>query len=833
MPSYRANLNLNMSPERFQQMINFEADKGGGGFGGVTGPRRSQSENSSEVENERKGPTPFDRYTVPTKIQESDPEFAEYKKLGVQAFKLLVDSGLSREEVAKMKRSEMFKKAQEIYRQNTTEEQSAAEFSTEEVENKEEKQIWYDGIESDIYWSVARLSSRKKDPRDITKRIDKTPEEIEKDRNKQNQARERLEQAGIDADLITQLSNDQEARSQIIDAVNYLQNRRRNLNNKNLTEDEAKAILSEKLGVSKSESTQEPKAQVEIRPEKKHKTDEDEENSGEKPRGNRWQNEFDTRMAAIEDYPTEDKFEALKHFKTKLVRDGAPAEYVQRINNLLKSFGESEIVTPEKINEKIEECYKELGKIYDTGRNMINLFSMTLYENELTKALTELEKMGPLGKEEAETMKEEFLTIGTLHDLRLMVNSRTSVDENMLKYASELKGREFDRLIHLQNRTITEDAEGKDYVTRYLAAIDEEARRIYNRPVNSKGKPEDGTDGYLKLEDPKFERKILDTVKADRVFYLIARDLYRVTGGEARYAVEGRATTSSEKGGSWIIDSNGDKNNGAFFRTALNMRRSCAGAVDSTSGGKFVSRYWPELWRHLDPGVASFWEKIWKEANKQDPDDFTYQTEIRLDADIKAGIPPRKYAILTTNALRKIKLGVEKEEGKPYLENEIGFNIWMEETGKVGNTMLKELAFMGSPTFKSFQSTLGSDYFPIIIREREYGKVNRDQYLLERVGDLTDYYLNAHIMTTEQIAKELEEYRNSRFLFKSDEDLLQFMKDHKIPTEVMGKVTGNMSNMRDRLLGRHGQVAQKKAREAVGGAVGKAILDEIIKTISK
>ncbi len=430
--------------------------------------------------------------------------------------------------------------------------------------------------------------------------------------------------------------------------------------------------------------------------------------------------EVDQRLENIEKYPVlPEQRKALIILREQLVRKGASLEDIEKVDRAagaliekekqrIQEYKEKGEMRPELV-ESLKRYNTELEKAYDTSANIINVYQMSPMEGVLTRSLVEVKNIGADGEDLARELEKELLDMGLLHDLRLMVNSRGAVDEMMVKYASELKGKQFDRLIHLQDRMVQHDNDG---VTLCLAKIDEEARNSYNDPEGDKN-------GVFKLEDPKLEDRVLETTKSNRLHYLIARDLYRVTGGEARYGVAGYAHQDDKKGYAWIVEKNGDENNGAFFRKAMNKRRDLVGAVDSTAGGDYVLRYWPELWKHLDPGVSSFWEKLWSDVKSNGGEDtvFKTQSEIRLKVDNEVGIPPRKYAVLTVEALRSLRLGVE-EPGKVSLDNEIAFNTWMETMGKVSATMSKEMQYMSNPNFKSFQSTIGVDYYPVIIRRR-------------------------------------------------------------------------------------------------------------------
>lgn len=538
----------------------------------------------------------------------------------------------------------------------------------------------------------------------------------------------------------------------------------------------------------------------------------------------------DERIRNILMYPrSSDKRRALDSLKEELIRKGEPPEKIGKVDSAvggLKTKENQEIqehadkgeMRPE-LKEAVENYYSQLAKKYDSGGNMVNIFQMSP-DFELTKSLAEMKELGSDGEELAPVLEKELFDIGVLHDLRLMINSRGMVDENMLKYASMLKGEQFDGIIHLQDRLASVGAGENDYVVKYLAAIDKEARDVYNDRTGEK---------IFKLEDTQLENKILDEVKGNRLNYLIARDLYRVTGGEARYGVAGYAHKDQEKG--WLIEKNGDDNNGAFYRKAINKRRDFAGAVDSTANGSYVLRYWPELWKHLDPGVSSFWETLWSKAKKAAPDEvlkskFTFQKEIGLNKDVDAGIPARDYAVLTVDALRNLRLGIQ-EPGKVCLESEIAFNVWMDNIGKVAGTMSKETSFLGAPNFKSFQSILGADYYPIINKPRTDGRVvNRDQYLLERLGDLVEYCKVSNSMNPTQIATELEEYRKAGFLFKSESEMVSFMKKFGIPVTNKEKQASELRTFGKKLVGEPS--GRRQAMGAIGKIAGK-LFDEITK----
>lgn len=539
--------------------------------------------------------------------------------------------------------------------------------------------------------------------------------------------------------------------------------------------------------------------------------------------------EVGQRLENIEKYPVmPEQRKALITLREQLVRKGASLEDIEKVDRAagtlierekqrIEEYKERGEMRPELV-ESLKRYNTELEKAYDTSANIINVYQMSPMEGVLTRSLVEVKNIGADGEELAKELEKELLDMGLLHDLRLMVNSRGAVDEMMIKYASELKGKQFDRLIHLQDRMVQHNNDG---VTLCLAKIDEEARNSYNDPKGDKNR-------VFKLEDPKLEDRVLETTKSNRLHYLIARDLYRVTGGEARYGVAGYAHQDENKGRAWIVEKNGDDNNGAFFRKAMNKRRELVGAVDSTAGGDYVLRYWPELWKHLDPGVSSFWEKLWSDAKNNGGEDtvFKTQSEIRLKVDNEVGIPPRRYAVLTIEALRSLRLGVE-EPGKVSLDNEISFNTWMETMGKVSATMSKEMQYMSNPNFKSFQSTIGVDYYPVIMRERikdgKKIKINREQYLLERLGDLVETYKKSQVITLTQIAKELGEYRLSGFLFRTDDELKDFKKKYGIPEGGRAEDRQNLRDFGRKLADKNGGARK------VAGSVAGDILEKILK----
>ena len=548
------------------------------------------------------------------------------------------------------------------------------------------------------------------------------------------------------------------------------------------------------------------------------------------PQEERKKSETDQRLENIGRYPALlEQRRALMTLRDLLVKKGASPEDIEKVNGAARALTEKENQRIQEYREKgemrpeLEESLSrynvELEKAYDMSANIINVYQMSPMEGVLTRSLAEVRSVGVDGEDLAKELEKELLDMGLLHDLRLMVNSRGAVDDSMLKYASELKGKQFDRLIHLQDRMSQHDNDG---VTLCLAKIDEEARRSYNDIDGNKN-------NIFKLEDPNLEDRVLEATKSNRLHYLIARDLYRVTGGEARYGVAGYAHQDGSKGNAWVIEKNGDDNNGAFFRKAMNKRRDLVGAVDSTASGNYVLRYWPELWKHLDPGVSSFWEKLWSDAEKaagENASFFKTQSEIRMKVDNEVGIPPREYAVLTVEALRNLRLGVE-EPGKVSLDNEIAFNTWLETIGKVSTTMSKEIQYMSNPNFKSFQSILGVDYYPVIMRERlKDGKkirINREQYLLERLGDLVENYKKSQTMSLTQMAKELNEYRVSGFLFRTDEELKDFKKRYGIPEGGKAEDLQNLKDFGKKLTGK-----DSGARKVAGSVAGD-ILEKILK----
>ncbi len=539
------------------------------------------------------------------------------------------------------------------------------------------------------------------------------------------------------------------------------------------------------------------------------------------------------------------KKKSLNSLKLSLEKKGASIAEIKEVEAAIEELRVAENIEIQaykdrgemrpELREAVEHYYAELEKKYDSGGNMVNFYQKTP-DFELSKLLLNMKAVGADGEELSGVLEKELFDIGILHDLRIMINNRDSVDKSMTEYAALLKGQNFDTLIHLQDR-LSKRKTDNDFVTQDLAAIDEEARRIYHEVPGQ----------FFVLEKPSLEAKILGEVGGGRLNYLIARDLYRVTGGEARYGISGHPIQDPDKGNSWVMKKNDDENNGDFYRGALNRRRDFGGAVDSALDGTYRLRYWPELLKHLDPGISSFWENIWKKAEKSDaPEElknkFTYKKEIRLKMDIEARIPPRKYAMLTVDALRNLRLGVE-EPGKVCIDNEIKFNVWMDDIGRISSTMSKERTFIGSPSFKGFQSVIGVDYYPIYIKSREKvgsdGKVilkpngepdtitiNREQYLVERLGDLVEFNLKSNSMNPTQIATELEEYRKAGFLFKSEKELTDFMKKYGLPITAREKEMSNIKTVGKKLMG------EPQGRREVLGVAGD-MLGKFIDIITK
>ncbi len=426
------------------------------------------------------------------------------------------------------------------------------------------------------------------------------------------------------------------------------------------------------------EEIKKPEERKEAKGGETKKTEERKEDKGTE-RQPRKPSETEQKLANIAEYQSlVEQKAALERLRELLARKGAPKSEIDLVDKAMaslrvdegkriKEYKDKGEMRPE-LKEALDRYYEELEKMYDSSVNMVNIYQMSLYEGTLTRSLAEMKKIGVDGETLSEELSKELLDMGILHDLRLMINKQGSINESMLSYAAALKGEQFDRLIHLRNRQLKGE---NDFVTQYLVKIDNEARKAYLDPNGDKTK-------VFSLENPRLEGTVIRDQEKTKIDYLIARDLYRVTGGEARYGVMGYAHKDAGKGNFWVFEKNGDSNNGALFRKTLNKRRELYSAVDSTASGEYRLRYHEQLWSHLDPGVNSFWEKLWSEAKKAGGDENIFKTEaeIRMGADVNAGIPPREYAVLTTEALRKLSLGKERQ-GTVSISNEIDFNSWM------------------------------------------------------------------------------------------------------------------------------------------------------------
>jgi len=125
------------------------------------------------------------------------------------------------------------------------------------VEEEENGEIWYNGIERDIFMAVRKVSGRKRvtDQNDPSKKIEvsKSENEIKKDKKDQSEAIERLTELGVKMEAIAKVAVDDNLRSQVIDAVNVVRGRKESLRDKNMNEKIAADILFTNLGVKKPE----------------------------------------------------------------------------------------------------------------------------------------------------------------------------------------------------------------------------------------------------------------------------------------------------------------------------------------------------------------------------------------------------------------------------------------------------------------------------------------------------------------------------------------------------------------------------------------------------
>ena len=503
--------------------------------------------------------------------------------------------------------------------------------------------------------------------------------------------------------------------------------------------------------------------------------------------------------------------DTLERLRVTLMNQGLPQsdiDVVQRAldrlnireNEEIHRYESSGAMRPE-VAAVLAKFNEDLRKAYEGNGILINTATNTLQEGQLKVSLEDLRSRGSDGKALAERLEREVLSIAILHDLRMKVDRNSPVTE-MMDLAVQLNGTNFNNLLHLEDRTPEKrnDPRGNDYVLRCLVAIDEEARTVYRDGTGKRA---------FSLQDPTLKARIMNLTGGSELYYSIARDLYRVTGGEARYSVASYAHQDPARNGAWVIERVED-GGGTVFRKALNGRRESYGSIRKDP--PYYTTYNPLLLSHIDPAVTSFWEGLWSKAKKEPGANvsvFGTQKETVLNTDAENGIPTREYAVLSLEALRNLNLGDSTE---------FGYNKWLESMGNSAESMGKESKFMLNPSFAAFKATFGEEY-KYTPRFRNGRALEKNEYFLERLDDFVRYSLSIGTSRS-AISAELDKYCEGPNIFASQDELDNFKNKHKIPTNSTRALASDATELGEMLFDPDSKRNRKSAWGVIGGFLG-------------
>lgn len=440
-----------------------------------------------------------------------------------------------------------------------------------------------------------------------------------------------------------------------------------------------------------------------------------------------------------------------------------------------KSYGTKE--KAESVDSKVAKFYQTLKEDYSRSVDLEKDVNFLTRTQKLIDEIKETETKTAGSSVKAEQLRNELAAVAFLHDFRISSDKKSSIDADFVDRAGKMDGH-IKTLLNLSGQEAVNKA-----VIDYLVAFDQAA---YNFSVSHPNE-------YFKLNDPL----VLSEVMGSRdygelgVLYLgIAKDLYRVTGGDARYAVARSFTVVENKVN---YASSADVINGGAFRSVIHFRKSMCGDVRRNL-----------LIKHLDLGVTSYWEKIMGRP--------TFNALVNRDSDFDPNYS-RNFAILDNAALAGV---VFDESGI----GEGSFTEWASSMKGAAEARIKELTFMGNPTTKSWIANISSSYFYDAYGRSGTVYEKRVPYIQARLADLTDFLISIPQTNKLTLSKQLDEAALETGLI--DEELLtKFKKSRGLVTGIFDQPKVIASELGADLSGKRGKLKQMKTGFDLLGILGR------------
>lgn len=462
------------------------------------------------------------------------------------------------------------------------------------------------------------------------------------------------------------------------------------------------------------------------------------------------------------------------------IRVGANREWPDELTSNLADFLGKRYGTKEKaesVDSKVAKFYQTLKEDYSRPVDLEKDVNFLTRTQKLIDEINEIEIKTTGSSVKSERLRNELAAVAFLHDFRIISDKKSSIDADFVERAGKMDGH-IKTLLNLSGQETVNKA-----VIDYLVAIDQAA---YNFSVSHPNE-------YFKLNDPLVLAEVMssrDYGELGTLYLGIAKDLYRVTGGDARYAVARDFTVVENKVN---YAASADVINGGAFRSAIHFRKSMCGDARRNL-----------LIKHLDLGVTSYWEKIMGRTS--------FNTLVNRDSDFDPKYS-RDFAILDSTAL----IGVVFDESGV---GEGSFSEWANSMKGAGEARIKELTFMGNPTIKSWIANISSGYFYDAYGRKETAYEKRVPYIQARLADLTDFLISIPETNKLTLSKQLDEAALETGLI--DEALLiKFKKSRGLVTGIFDQPKAIVNELGDDLSGKRGKLKQMKTGFDLLGIFGR------------
>ena len=440
-----------------------------------------------------------------------------------------------------------------------------------------------------------------------------------------------------------------------------------------------------------------------------------------------------------------------------------------------KSYGTKE--KAESVDSKVAKFYQTLKEDYSRPVDLEKDVNFLTRTQKLIDEIKETEIKTTITSVKAEQLRNELAAVAFLHDFRISSDKKSSIDADFVERAGKMDGH-IKTLLNLSGQEVANKA-----VIDYLVAFDQAA---YNFSVNHPNE-------YFKFNDPLVLSEVMgsrDYGELSPLYLGIAKDLYRVTGGDARYAVARDFTVLENK---INYAASADVINGGAFRSVIHFRKSMCGDARKNL-----------LIKHLDLGVTSYWEKIMGRR--------TFNVLVNHNSDFDPNYS-RNFAILDNAALA----GVAFDESGV---GEGSFSEWANSMKGAAETRIKELTFMGNPSIKSWIANISGGYFYDAYGRNRTAYEKRVPYVQARLVDLTDFLISIPQTNKLTLSKQLDEAALETGLI--DEALLtKFKKSRGLVTGILDQPRAIANELGRDLSGERGKLKQMKTGFDLLGIFGR------------